>query len=192
MLPLKVSCPKCGTRYQIDRSHAGKVFTCKHCRSKIATEATLPTIPPKMEEAPGTTRPKTSWNVGEEILNIYQVKDLLGEGGMGKVFRIYHKKWDVDIAVKSPHPNLMMSEQAVHTFVAEAETWVNLGVHPHIVSCYYVRTIDDIPRVFAECVEGGSLRDWIRSQDEQDECGTDKALEKDFALKNNTEKLAKS
>lgn len=39
--------------------------------------------------------------------------------------------------------------------------WVNLGLHPHTVSCYYVRRIEGAPAVFAEYVAGGSLRDWI-------------------------------
>ena len=41
-------------------------------------------------------------------------------------------------------------------FINEAETWIELGLHPNIVTCYYVRNIDNIPRVFAELVEGGS------------------------------------
>src|SRR6266851_2154727 len=31
------------------------------------------------------------------------------------------------------------------------------------MSCYYVRRLGGIPRVFAEYVEGGSLKDWIDS-----------------------------
>ena len=39
---------------------------------------------------------------------------------------------------------------------------MNLGLHPHTVSCYYVRRVDGVPRVFAEFVDGGSLYEWIR------------------------------
>ena len=38
---------------------------------------------------------------------------------------------------------------------------MDLGLHPHIVTCYYVRHLGGVPRVFAELVEGGSLADWI-------------------------------
>ncbi len=34
-----------------------------------------------------------------------------------------------------------------------------MSLHPHTVSCYYVRTLGGIPRVFAEYVEGGSQID---------------------------------
>jgi WD40 repeat protein len=41
---------------------------------------------------------------------------------------------------------------------------VRLGLHPHTVTCYYVRRLGGIPHVFAEYVAGGSLHEWIRSK----------------------------
>ncbi len=105
--------------------------------------------------------PSQEWQAGEVVLDLYEVKGLLGEGGMGKVYRVHHTGWNLDLAVKSPRPDILAKEGGRENFTREAETWVNLGLHPHIVSCYYVRTIEDIPRVFAEYVEGGSLSDWI-------------------------------
>ena len=103
------------------------------------------------------------WQVGDVILDLYEVKSVLGEGGMGKVYRVHHKNWNIDLAVKTPRFAILAKAGAKEDFVREAETWVNLGLHPHTVSCYYVREIDGLPRVFAECVEGGSLADWIHN-----------------------------
>ena len=36
-----------------------------------------------------------------------------------------------------------------------------MGLHPNIVSCYYVRVIDGFPHTFSELAEGKSLHDWI-------------------------------
>ncbi|MGW2716007.1 protein kinase domain-containing protein, partial [Streptomyces sp. NPDC001356] len=47
-------------------------------------------------------------------------------------------------------------------FETEAGTWVGLGLHPHTVNCVYVRTIDSLPRVFAEWIDGGSLAEAVR------------------------------
>jgi serine/threonine protein kinase len=33
--------------------------------------------------------PSQEWQTGEVILDLYEVKRLLGEGGMGKVYRVY-------------------------------------------------------------------------------------------------------
>ncbi|MDH5478416.1 MAG: protein kinase, partial [Nitrospinota bacterium] len=57
----------------------------------------------------------------------------------------------------------MQKAGGAETFEEEAETWVNLGLHPNTVSCYYVRRLGGIPRVFAEFVDGGSMQDWIKN-----------------------------
>ncbi|MCX6162214.1 MAG: protein kinase, partial [Ignavibacteriae bacterium] len=85
----------------------------------------------------------------------------LGKGGMGIVHRVWHKIWKMDIAVKSPLEKIINTESGLESFIREANTWVELGLHPHIVSCYYVRVLGKIPRVFVEYIDGGSLKDWI-------------------------------
>lgn len=102
------------------------------------------------------------WISGEVVLGTYAVTALLGEGGMGRVYRARHLGWGVDLAIKSPRPEIVARDGGIEAFVREAKTWVTLGLHPHVVHCFYVRVIDGIPRVFAEYVEGGTLADWIR------------------------------
>lgn len=70
----------------------------------------------------------------------------------------------MDLAVKSPRPDFFATPEQKEDFTRECESWINLGLHPNIVSCYYVRTLGRIPRVFAEYVEGGTLSDWIRDR----------------------------
>ncbi len=103
------------------------------------------------------------WQVGDVILDRYEVKQVFTGGGMGVVYRVHHRDWAMDLAVKSPRPEFFQTRQHIENFEREAETWVNLGLHPHTVSCYYVRRLGGIPRIFSEYVEGGSLADWIRT-----------------------------
>jgi WD40 repeat protein len=104
------------------------------------------------------------WNVGDTILDLYRVTDNLGEGGFGKVYKVRHQVWNLDLAMKIPKPEIVAAAGGIEGFEQEAETWVNLGLHPHIVSCYYVRRIDTAPAVFTEYLAGGSLHDWIHSR----------------------------
>lgn len=104
------------------------------------------------------------WNVGDVILDLYEVKGIHEGGGMGFVYRVFHRGSNMDLAVKSPRPEFFLTERQKEDFIRECETWMNLGLHPHIVSCHYVRMLGGIPRVFAEYVEGGSLKDWIDSR----------------------------
>jgi WD40 repeat protein len=94
------------------------------------------------------------------VLGLYEVLQIHG-GGMGLVYRVRHLGWHAELAVKSPRLELFADNADRELFVREAETWVSLGVHPHLCACHYVRTLGGIPRVFAEYVDGGSLRDWI-------------------------------
>lgn len=102
------------------------------------------------------------WKEGEVILGVYEVKRLLGRGGMGSVYQVHHRGWDIDLAVKWPKPEALVARRGADLFERECETWVNLGLHPNITTCYYVRRLGGIPRVFAEFVSGGNLSHWIR------------------------------
>ncbi|WP_331734511.1 protein kinase domain-containing protein [Streptomyces atratus] len=101
------------------------------------------------------------WRTGQVVDGRYEVVEVHEDGGMGLVYRVRHLAWGTDLAVKSPRPELFRTAADQDRFTAEAEIWVSLGLHPNVCGCHYVRVLDGLPRVFAEYVTGGSLRDWI-------------------------------
>ena len=105
-----------------------------------------------------------NWQVGEIIDGLYIVNDRFTGGGMGMVYRVHHKGWDIDLALKHPRQEFLQEAGAIRLFERECETWVNIGLHPHVATCHYVRQLAGLPCVIAEFVEGGSLRDWITSK----------------------------
>ena len=117
------------------------------------------------------------WKEGDIILGMYEVTSILGQGAMGKVYKVRHLLWNEDLAVKSPKEKVLSMAGGAKNFEREAETWVNLGIHPNIVSCYYVRCLGNIPRVFAEYIDGWSLSGFIR-EGRIYEGGKEKALER--------------
>ncbi|HEU0105921.1 MAG TPA: protein kinase, partial [Vicinamibacteria bacterium] len=120
-------------------------------------------VPTVVEAAPSAAGPR-EWKTGDVVLGLYEVAGLLGQGGMGRVYRVHHRGWGVDLAVKVPLKQALDAAGGVEAFEREAETWVNLPLHPYMVSCYYVRRLEGIPRVFAEYVDGGTLGDAIRAR----------------------------
>ncbi|MDO5580468.1 MAG: protein kinase [Planctomycetia bacterium] len=112
-------------------------------------------------------RHEGTWPAGTRLMGgIYEVVPLregtlYAEGGVGVVQRVHHREWAIDLAVKSPKPGTIRTELGKKNFERECQTWIELSLHPNIVNCYLVRRIDDIPRLFAELVPDGSLRDWI-------------------------------
>lgn len=131
----------------------------------------------------------SEWEVGNVILDLYEVKDIHSGGAMGVVYRVGHRGWNMDLAVKSPRPDFFATQEQKANFVRECETWIGLGLHPHTVSCHYVRMLGGIPRVFAEYIDGGSLSEWIKTgrlyegdQDEALERMLDVAIQFDWGL----------
>ncbi len=92
------------------------------------------------------------------LMGVYRVLDGPISGAMGRVFRVRHLEWDVDLAMKQPSERALAIAAYRRCFTHECEAWIDLGLHEHIVSCYYVREIDGVPSIFAEWMDGGSLR----------------------------------
>ena len=99
-----------------------------------------------------------------DILDTYRVETAsIESGGMGQVWRVRHMGWNVDLAMKRPRAERFANEEDKGVFTRECDAWVNLGLHPNIVSCYYVRRIGGVPAIFSEWMDGGSLEDAIQS-----------------------------
>ena len=102
------------------------------------------------------------WMPGDLILDTYEVEDVIS-GGMGHVYMAKHKKWQVKLAIKSPN-EMMLSDRKLYTrILREANSWIEMGLHPNIAYCYYVRNIEYVPHIVVEYVEGGNLRQWIEN-----------------------------
>ncbi|KJR40074.1 serine/threonine protein kinase with PASTA sensor(s) [Candidatus Magnetoovum chiemensis] len=154
-------CPECQSKYKIPSFQIGRYAKCSKCGSKFLMTELGGSVRFQKRKKNEESVP-IEWKVGDVILDLYEVTKFLGEGGMGKVFKVHHREWNIDLAVKSPKPEELARAGGGESFQREAEMWVNLGLHPNIVSCYYVRELGGIPRVFAEYVDGGSLHDWIK------------------------------
>jgi predicted Zn finger-like uncharacterized protein len=180
---LQVSCPSCGaSSSRVPDRLAGRAVRCPRCgtRFTVPEDAPAPTVPepsapllptqpepapppPPPAEAPRRAATGTpEWQAGDLVLGLYEVVGVLGRGGMGIVYRVRHRGWGLDLALKVPLPRVLAAAGGADLFEREAETWVNLGLHPHVVTCHYVRRLDGSPAVFAEYADGGSLHEAIR------------------------------
>jgi WD40 repeat protein/serine/threonine protein kinase len=166
--PEAVFCPEHGgkapaTSHQETRLDAGPQRTVHQPGDPGATRFEGKGTFDADQEAPRAIEPPAQdladWTEGKVILDTYEVKGKLGEGGFGKVYRAHHRGWNMDLAIKRA---LNLDEENKQDFINEAQKWIDLGLHPHIISCYYVRNIDGFPHTFAELAEGGSLHDWIK------------------------------
>ncbi|MBI5245270.1 MAG: SUMF1/EgtB/PvdO family nonheme iron enzyme [Elusimicrobia bacterium] len=121
-------------------------------------------LDPAGHDTPTILPDASAWVPGAVMEDLYEVRSVLGEGGFGSVYKIYHQGWGLELAVKSPREDRVANRRALERFVQEANTWVGLGLHPHITTCYFVRIIGGLPRIFIEHMEGGSLSDWLHAR----------------------------
>ncbi len=175
------ACPRCGLAYRgVPDEMLGQRMTCQECGGRfVLTErpggethrragllAGGHAAGGKEESLDGVP---IDWQIGDVILGLYKVVSLLGVGGMGKVYRVHHLGWNMDLAVKCPKAEILQVPGAAENFILEAETWVKLGLHPNTCSCYYVRELGRTPRLFAEFVTGGDLEGWIKGDKKKGE-----------------------
>jgi predicted Ser/Thr protein kinase/dienelactone hydrolase len=86
----------------------------------------------------------------------YSVKDALGAGGMGIVYRARDEKLERDVAVKILSPGMLRTPEARRHFQREALALAKLN-HPNIASVYDAGEQDGIDFIVMELVEGESL-----------------------------------
>ena len=63
--------------------------------------------------------------------------------------------------MKFPRREILSDSALKADFLRECRLWADLGLHPNIAPCYYVRDIDGVPAVFSEWSDMGSLSDMI-------------------------------
>jgi serine/threonine protein kinase len=96
---------------------------------------------------------------GQQLRN-YQIEELIGTGGMGRIFRARHLTLNRPVALKVMHPHLAENPALVSRFEREARTISQLS-HPNIVSMYDFDEHEGQPYLVMELVEGGTLRDYL-------------------------------
>jgi WD40 repeat protein/serine/threonine protein kinase len=149
----------CGKQFVVLDTASFDASSCPACGLPIAVQ---PVINPA-HTVPEDSVPE-DWKPGDVYLDRYEVMSVLGQGAMGKVFKIYHRGWNQMLAVKCPRREAIEQFGGVVGFEHECETWIRVGLHPNTVACYYARALGGLPRVFAEYVSGGTLYEWIHKR----------------------------
>jgi tetratricopeptide (TPR) repeat protein len=126
---------------------------------------------PGFLEGPSTngtaTLPALPTLTGREIES-YIVRERIGAGGMGEVYRAHDRRLQRDVALKVLPPSVLSGgddtsrAERLRRFKQEAQALAALN-HPHIVTVHEVGVVDGAPFIAMELVEGQSLRERIQS-----------------------------
>ncbi|SPM27800.1 protein kinase, partial [Mycobacterium terramassiliense] len=99
-------------------------------------------------------------SIDPESFGHYQIVELLGRGGMGRVYRAYDASTDRVVALKVLPPHLAEDQDFQHRFRREARIAAGLN-DPHIVPIHGYGEIDGQLYVDMRLIEGRDLSQYI-------------------------------
>ncbi len=136
-------CSGCGRDSQASDVQLGPVSGAnRRAAGREASDASSALLP--MRIAPGTR------------VSVYRIEDVIGEGGMGVVYRAYDEALDRVVALKCLHSNLAGDPDIRMRFAREARILREYG-HPNVVRVYDFVEHDYLLAMVMELVEGPSL-----------------------------------
>jgi predicted Ser/Thr protein kinase len=102
--------------------------------------------------------------IGQVLDGRYKIEKILGEGGMGIVYKAVHTSLGKPLAIKVLRPEVSKNEEIVMRFKQEAQSASQIG-HPHIIDISDFGTLADGSTYFAmEFLTGKSLTGALAEQ----------------------------
>ncbi|MFI5301144.1 MAG: serine/threonine-protein kinase, partial [Polyangiales bacterium] len=97
-----------------------------------------------------------------DVFGRYRLEALLGQGGMGQVFRAYDEVLKRRVAIKLLLDDGALGTEGKARLLREAQAAASLD-HPYAVHVYDVGEHDGVPFIAMELVEGTSMREALKS-----------------------------
>jgi WD40 repeat protein/serine/threonine protein kinase len=141
--PTRIRCPHCANPIQLRDDRPDEVL-CPGCGSSF-----------RVREARQTTTA-----AGMRPLGKFQLLERVGLGASGAVWRARDTEMDRIVALKIPHASLLASEADLERFHREARAAAQLR-HPGIVTVHEVQTLEGLPTIVSDFIEGVPLRDLL-------------------------------
>jgi tRNA A-37 threonylcarbamoyl transferase component Bud32 len=117
---------------------------------------------PTSDTPPSGFVPPAPAELAEQFLQL-EIIELLGQGGMGAVYKARQRQLDRFVALKILPPQVGRTETFAERFTREARSLARLN-HPHIVTVHdFGRTAEGLYYFIMEFVDGTDLRQAIRS-----------------------------
>jgi hypothetical protein len=90
----------------------------------------------------------------------YEIRSLLGQGGMGEVYRAHDGQLGREVALKVLDASVAVDPERVHRFLQEARAASALN-HPNIIAIYEAGESNNTRFIASELVEGRTLREML-------------------------------
>ena len=109
------------------------------------------------------------------VADRYEVRGIIGRGGMGEVYLVHDRQANQDVALKTLHSKYGTSRHAIARFVREVKLARQLN-HPGIVKIYDAQKWQETLFYTMEYLQGKSLRRWLQQRQRLDFAPTVRVL----------------
>ena len=101
--------------------------------------------------------------LGKRLDGRYEIREILGVGGMAVVYKAYDNVEDRIVAIKILREEFAKSEEFLRRFKNESRA-ISLLSHPNIVKIFDVSFGDLIQYIVMEHIEGITLKEYIERE----------------------------
>ncbi|HYE99702.1 MAG TPA: protein kinase, partial [Planctomycetota bacterium] len=155
------TCPGCKLRYNLRQAEPGKQYRCKKCGGML--QAVAPSSDLRVDASAYGMNLEVQTDLPPEVAQAdldpasrfdkFVLLETLGRGGAGTVYRAYQKDLKRIVALKLLRAP---DDETRQRFAAEAQTAARLK-HPNIVAVYETGSVDQVPWLAMEYVDGKPL-----------------------------------
>src|SRR5579871_5526485 len=142
----RLRCPHCHNPIQLGDDLGDEVL-CPGCGGSFRVRDARPT---------STTDPSRP-------LGKFQLLERVGVGAFGAVWKSRDAELDRVVALKVPHTGLLTQDEDLQRFQREARAAAQLR-HPGIVTVHEVATLEGLPVIVADFIEGVPLKDLLEAK----------------------------
>jgi len=172
-----MECPQCGL------TNPPGILVCTACSTPLpASDRTLTITPSTTPGTPGasnrrvdgmsgwsapaapiSTASSTPIELGRVLGHRYEILQLLGEGGMGTVYKARDREVDRLVAVKVIRPELAQNADALHRFKQELVLARQI-THRNVIRIFDLGEADGMKFITMEFIDGRDLKGLIREK----------------------------
>jgi serine/threonine-protein kinase len=163
---LRPTCPRVIERIVLRALRAqpnARYFTAAEMLEDFASDAgTYETAPPTLGTPVGADEDRGRWEqrLRRALGDDYELLDLIGTGGFGRVYRVRDLQLERLVALKVLHPALIRDPSVVERFRREAQLAARLD-HPNIVNIYEIGGRSGLIWYTMELIDGPSVAQMV-------------------------------
>lgn len=155
-----VQCPSCDTAFRVPPDRLGQTARCRRCGKTFALSLADDTA--NASSGSSVRIPKTAPVVIGHVSR-FELREKIGRGAFGAVYRAYDPILARDVALKVPHQSVLEDETSVDRFLREGKAAAQLR-HPNIVAVYDAGRDERCYFIASAFIEGRTLAQLLKDK----------------------------